>query len=383
MLHVRRFGPGGVHAVDPADLPGLADAPAPDGGFLWADLVGHHPHEARLLRAFGVGSLVMEDMLDEETYPKTEDHGGYLFTVVHGLDLAGSTVDGAFELATTEIDALLARDWLITHAAAPHEVLHAVADALSAGRVAIPQTPARLLHLLLDTAVDEYEPFIDRFIPARIDDIEDELFAPRPSSLARREIYLRRRDVIRIQRVAAPQAEAVRVLAVLARQGEVVRAREALLFDDIADRLDRVASTTRSLREQLDSAFEHYHSAIATQQNEIVRVLTLVSTVLLPLTVITGIYGMNFQFMPELDEPWGYPFALTLCAAVVSGALALFRARGWIGGGRARAERARSRTAQRDLEMEVLGRRVRLPVLGAREVDGIGDPTLARRTGSR
>jgi magnesium transporter len=143
---------------------------------------------------------------------------------------------------------------------------------------------------VLDTIVDECEPFLEQFIPERIDAIEDALFSDQLSTAVRREIYLRRRDVIRLQRIALPQATAMRELVRLAEAGAVCHA-DAPLFRDIADRLDRVASLTTTLRAELDSAFEHYLSAVANSQNEVMRILTMVSSILLPLTVVAGIYG--------------------------------------------------------------------------------------------
>ncbi len=350
--------------VEPVAVEDLPEALADDRGVVWVDVAGQAPEDDDVLCAMGLSRLVVEDMMDDAAAPKTERHEGYLFTVVHGLDLeAGGDED--FQLETIELDAALGPGWLVTHAHRRLDLVTAVHDHLRRGGAGA-ETPAALLHALLDVMVDQYEPFVDTFIPARMDAIEDELFADHPSSLARREIYLRRRDVIRLTRVTQPQADALRELALAS--DDAGTESDAKLFRDIAHRLDRISAATEALRDELDSAFEHYHSQVAANQNEITKVLTLASATLLPLTVITGVYGMNFEFMPELDEPWGYPFALSLCVLVLVVNVLVFRAKGWIGGKEARAARARARLRPEDLQLRILDRTVRLPALGDREV---------------
>lgn len=350
--------------VEPVAADDLSKALAEGRGVIWVDVAGENRKDIDVLCTMGLAPLVVEDMMDDAAAPKTERHDGYLFTVVHGLDLeAGGDED--FQLETIELDAALGPGWLVTHAHRRLDLVTAVHEHLDRGGAGA-QTPAALLHSLLDVMVDQYAPFVDTFIPARMDAIEDELFADHPSSLARREIYLRRRDVIRLTRVTQPQAEALRELALASDQAGAES--DGRLFQDIAHRLDRISSATESLRDELDSAFEHYHSQVAANQNEISKVLALASTILLPLTVITGVYGMNFEFMPELDEPWGYPLALAMCVLVLVVNVAVFRAKGWIGGKEARATRARSRLRPQDLQLKVLDRTVRLPALGDREI---------------
>ncbi|MGH3664802.1 MAG: magnesium transporter CorA family protein, partial [Egibacteraceae bacterium] len=130
------------------------------------------------------------------------------------------------------------------------------------------------------------------------------------------------------------------------------------LVNDIADRLDYVSAQTESLRAQLDTAFEHHQSSVANAQNEVMKVLTMVSVVLLPISVIAGIYGMNFAYMPELRVRWAYPLLLIVFAAIVGAALLLFRTRGWIGG-------RRRFSGPRTLRLGA-GRVVRAPAMGAR-----------------
>lgn len=353
MVTVRHIAHGHVHVVEASQAARLAAA---GEGVVWIDLVGDDPRVRRALSDMGIDEWMAEDMLQTATHPKAEARPDMLFLVVCGLDLDAE--GDRFELSTMELDAVLGGNWLVTHAERELEVTTTAATLLERD-VGLGETSADLLHLLLDTMVDEYEPFIDDFIPDRIDEIEDRLFTGQISPEVRREIYLRRRDVQRLQRVAGPQAEAVRRLATMT--GKVAEGRQHL-FTDIADRLAYVAAQTESLRTQLDTAFEHYQTLVANQQNEIMKVLTMVSAMLLPLTVVTGVYGMNFDFMPELRERWGYPAVLLLMLAISISSLMFFHYKGWLG-------RRRGRTAAVGRTLQVgVGRVLRTPAIGARVV---------------
>jgi magnesium transporter len=354
MLNVRHIVDGEVRAVPAEEA--LALAQGTPSGVVWVDLVGQGDDVRTFLADLPLEEWVAEDMLQTSTYPKAEAWPGLLFLVVSGLDL---DPDGdVFQLETMELDAVMGEHWLLTHADEHLELVERSAALLERESVGAVSTPGQLLHLLLDSMVDEYEPFIDVFIPQRLETIEEALFTNNAGPEIRQEIYLRRRDVQRLQRVARPEMAAVRRLSALVDEAGT---GEAHLFRDIADRLDYVASQTELLRGQLDAAFDHFQSQAAHNQNEIMKVLTMVSTTLLPITVLAGIWGMNFEHMPEIPKPWGYPAALGSMALVVLISFVFFRSRGWIG----RREKPDFRPGQ--LQMTV-DRVLRTPAVGARVV---------------
>ena len=351
MLTVRSIVEGRVEELSTAQCVGLKDADP--GGVLWLDAVGDGPDVIEALSDFGIESWILEDMMESSTHPKAEAWPGALFLVVFGVEATAD--EERFELRTAEVDAVLGDGWVVTHTSQPLPLFERVAEIVSRDpREAA--TAADLLHLILDKLVDGYEPFIDDFIPATIDDIESDLFNGRADATVRQEIYLRRRDVQQLQRVAAPQVVAVRRVATMA---DASGASQPHLFTDIADRLAYVAGQIESLRGQLNAAFDHYQSQVAQTQNEVMKVLTMVSATLLPITVVAGIYGMNFQHMPELDERWGYPFALALSATIVVFNILYFRAKGWIGSPKRRDRPPRT------LEIDP-GLVLRVPAMGAR-----------------
>ena len=351
MLTIRSIADGRVEELSADQCRGLRDRNSDE--VLWISAVGDGEDVSSALRDFGLEDWIVEDMMESSTHPKSEAWPGALFLVVFGVE--HSMTDSGISLNTAEVDLVLGDGWIVTHTTQPLDLLDRVATMITRDTREASTAPD-LLHLILDRLVDRYEPFIDDFIPGTIDEIEDRLFAGRADASIREEIYLRRRDVQQLQRVAAPQMAAVRRVATLAEAGGLGQAH---LFTDIADRLAYVAAQIESLRGQLNAAFDHYQSLVAHTQNEVMKVLTMVSATLLPITVIAGIYGMNFQHMPELDERWGYPFALTLSALVVLANIAYFRAKGWIG----RAER--SERPERTLEVDP-GVVLRIPAMGAR-----------------
>ena len=354
MITVRHVVDGTVQTVPVERAPQLA---AGGAGVVWIDMVGADDRIAPLMADLGLDEFLVEDMLQTATHPKAEGRRDHLLLVVNGLDVDADA--DRFELSTLEMDVVLAGAWVVTHSDDQLEVKVRTAQLLERDPLQ-GATAAELVHLLLDAMVDEYEPFIDQFIPQRLEAIEEALFDGATDPDVRREIHLRRRDVQRLQRAAAPQAEAVRRAGVLS--AAIVPGQEHL-FSDIADRLTRVAAQTDSLRSQLDTAFAQYQTLVANTQNEIMKVLTMVSATLLPITVVTGVYGMNFDVMPELRQPWGYPAVMTLNVLIIFSSLTFFRWKGWIGGRREREQRKLGGNI--DLGF---GRVLRTPAMGARAV---------------
>lgn len=328
MLTIRRVLDGRVERLDPAEATDVIHQPT---GLVWVDLVEPVDDESGFLRTLGLHHLVVDDLIEEELHPKLDVYPDYLFLVAHGVDPDSNAA--TFE--TLELDVVVGAHCLITHAAKRLPAVESVATELERNP-ALGASTDRLLYEVLDAVVDR---FIDLFeaVDDHIDGVEDQLFAERPDVAVRNTIYRLRRTVVRLQRIARPQASTVGKLATHAGDvdggGDHADKMERL-YRDIADKFDRIANLADSYRGQLDGALDQYQTAVANAQNEIMKVLTMVSVVLLPITVVAGIYGMNFTYMPELDERWGYPAVWVAIVAIVVGVLTVFRRRGWLGSGR-------------------------------------------------
>jgi magnesium transporter len=359
MLTIRRLHGGRVEELA---QDALAEAVSARDGVVWVDLAAPTADETGVLAVLGLSDAAICGILDDVHHPRVlQAEDGLLELVVHGVDLDLA----AFAFSTRELDVVVGDRWLVTHAPQPVDAVEVVARRLAASpRLA--GSAYRLLYEVIDTLIDVYLPFLE-LIDQRIDAIETLIFADRPDPAARNEIYYLRRDVITLRRIAVPQAEALGDLA--RRLRDEGHPQEARAFADLRDKLTRMAGLTDSYREVLDSALDQYQSAVANAQNEVMKVLTMVSAVLLPITVVTGIYGMNFAYMPELDERWAYPAVLTLNVLIVVTVLSIFRVRGWLG----RRQRG-PRELMRELHVPAVGRVLQIPAVGVRTVTA-----LARR----
>ena len=358
MLTIHHMSGDTVRTIARADI---ADARR-GGGWLWVDLADPTDDEETILHDLGLHEMAIEDMREDRHLPKLESYaGGEIAIVVHGM-----RVDQvADELQTIELDIWLERDLLVTF----HEEALTSIDVVTRrlDRVGLgPHTasPVRMLHLILDTMNDVFVPFVEH-VERRIDVIEDDLLST-PTQETRRDIYRLQRDVIQLRRAVVPQAEVIRRLG--RETVGLISEDEQALFRDIYDHLYRMAELSDSYRQLLDSAIDSYRSSKDSEVNDMLRILTLISALLLPMTVITGIYGTNFDYIPELDWPPGYFVMLGAFVVITVTMLLWFRQRGWIGRS-AEREAARRRSALAvALDVPVLGTVLKVPVRSVRAV---------------
>ncbi len=341
----------------------------PDSGYLWLDLDAPTPDEVEVLRhpTLGLTRLVVEDLVEDDHLPKVDVIDDHLLLTVHAMDLDLA----ATELTTREVDFVLAPSLLVTHHASGiasvrhvHERLREKGQASGVGR------PVLLMHRILDVMNDVFVSFITH-MEQRLDVIEEDILSD-PTETTRRDIYELQRDVIQVRRAVVPQAEVLRRLG--RTPTPVVSEDDLVLFRDIHDHLYRMAELSDSYRQLLDSALDSYQSAVDADLNEMLKVLTLVSATLLPISVLAGIYGMNFVNMPELTWSWGY-FALWGVFLLVIGVqLLLFRRAGWIGGRAEREVQRRRDALPSALDIPLVGSVLRVPV-----VAGVKGARLAGR----
>lgn len=367
MITIRHVDGDTVRRIDRGDLA----AGPPASGWYWVDVAEPGPAEDAVLEHLGVHPLAIEDMREDSHLPKLEAYGDELSLTVHGLHVD----QVAEEVATVELD-LSMRPWmLVSYHREEIASISAVGHRLDETGAAGLDRPVLVLHRLLDTMNDVMVPFVDH-LERRLDIIEEDLLAT-PTDATRQDLYRLQRDVIQLRRVVVPQAEVIRRLG---RDDEgLIEPDDRPLLRDVHDHLYRMAELSDSYRQLLDSAMASYRSAQDDQLNTMLRVLTLFSTVILPITMIAGIYGMNFAYMPELDARPAYFVVLGSFVVIVVGMLAWFRHRGWVGRAAERAAaRRRSRLAT-VLEVPVLGTVLRVPVSGARAVTRTGGRAARRR----
>jgi len=316
--------PTGATEAVPLDPGRIAEARAA-GGWIWVDVTEFtHAEVAGVSAEFGFDPVTVEDVLDWSEFPKVDDHTDYTFIVGHGLSTAE-----ADRVETTEYDVFLAADFVVTF---HQEDL----PGFRWGREYFVQ-PGALADTSPDVAwgrVAEFEagrfkPLVDG-LDERILALEDRAILADPTVPA--EVLALRRDVQTLRQVVIAQREVFRELA----KGDLVgiSKRGARRLSHVFDDFSRLAEILDNARMLLGNVLETYRGTVAERANEVMKVLTVFSAIVLPLSLVAGIYGMNFGHMPELAWRWGYFAVLGVMAVVGIGLWSYFSRRGFIGGPR-------------------------------------------------
>ena len=277
----------------------------------------------------GIHPLAIEDVWNDVSLPKVEDYGDYVQIIIHGIrEDDRSSKEVPLELA--ELDVLIGKNFVVTHA---HDEKICAVTPIQSEIVRHPRLlkkgPAYVAHAIMDRMVDEYMPLIDRF-DEQIEGIETQILEGTQKS--DREVIPKiiriKRSLQMLRRTTIYQRE---ILLRLARAEFDEIPRELVPFyRDVYDHFARVTELVDSYRELVTSLLEAQFSMQSNRMNEIMKRLTIISTIMLPLSLVAGIYGMNFKHMPELEWLWGYPYALGLMLTIAIGIITWFRVKRWI-----------------------------------------------------
>ena len=297
---------------------------------VWVDLRGETEEEkadsATVLKdVFKFHHLTIEDCLETRNQPKIEVFPEYIYMIVHGVK-PDETSSANF--VTKELDMFLGENYVVTFHAQRFKSIKDVKQQIRSSTYVCQRGAAYLLHQILDHIVDLYMPIVDDF-DSSINELEDRIFLMRRGNNEMlQEIMDLRRSVARMRRISARQLDVLYRIS----HGEFPQIPEKVLpfYRDVYDHLLRISDLSEGYRDLVTSLFDIHFSVNANRQNEVMKTLTIVSAIILPLSLIAGIYGMNFENMPELHSPNGY--FLTLAAMVVVTILLLiyFWWKGWI-----------------------------------------------------
>lgn len=324
MLRAIACDHSGVHVLPPT-AEALRAALAARDCTLWVDLEAPGCDEAEVLSTiFGFHPLAIEDALGHVEHPKLDDYGEYLYVVAHGLALDPQRAED--ELHILELDLFLGANYLVTF---HHEPLHCIAslwERAQRDERYLQRGADGMAHAAIDILVDDWMPLLDH-LDATIEALEDEILAnPTPRTLER--ILAVKQATLRLRRTAVPEREVVYRLS--RNDLALVRPKVQLYFRDVYDHLVRVVDINDSLRDTVASALEIYLSVVSNRMNEVMKWLTAITTIFMPLTLLAGIYGMNFHHMPELSWRYGYFAVLAVMAVIAGGMVRWFRRRGWM-----------------------------------------------------
>src|SRR5215203_1557766 len=293
---------------------------------IWVDMESPGEVDERvLLDVFHFHPLTVEDCRENRHYPKIEEFDGYLYFIVHGV--TANTDPERFN--TIELDGFLGPNYVITYHHEMFRSINNVKQQLRTTPVACQRGTPYLLHQILDQVVDYYSPVLDDF-DDRIDRLEDDIFTlKRPNNEILSEVMDLKRSVLRLRRISGKQMDILHRMS----RGEFSLIPEDMrpFYRDVHDHLVRVVDLAESYRDLISGSLEAYLSVVSNRLNEIMKVLTIFSAVMLPLTFIAGVYGMNFEYMPELKSPYGYYTVWIIMLLTAIGMLGFFWKRGWIG----------------------------------------------------
>lgn len=287
-----------------------------EGNIIWADVNDPTSRDfEELAEEFGFHHLSIEDCQNAHQRPKVEEYTGYYFIVLYEAELAGPTD----RLELRELNIFLGKNYLVTVHSRPIRAIATAARLWHEWTDRAEQGSGLLAYLLIDGIVDDYLPLLD-IISERMDDLEDSIFGEWRAEVIE-DIFSIKKKLLYLRRSITPLRD---VFNTMLRREQPIFPREThVYFQDVFDHLIRVADTIDSLRDMLSSTMDAYLSVSGNRMNKIMKRLTSISTILMSVTLIAGIYGMNFVFMPELRWRFGYVYAL-LSMVVVGLALYVY-----------------------------------------------------------
>jgi magnesium transporter len=321
LTKIYRHQGGATDCVDRVDPAWLRSG---SGVWVWVDLDTPTPEEGAILReVFGFHELAVEDALSETHHPKIESYGDYLYLILHGIDF--SAAEHCFR--TKDVDFFLGEQFLVTvHPGVSRSIGKVSGACLRDSRI-MAEGPGMLMYRIIDTMVDNYRPEVDE-LEERLDEIETEVFEQPTPDIARRILSLKK-DVASLRQVVLPQRDGVGRLA--RREFPLVGEQLAYRFRDVHDNLVRLVDESMFFQDRIASILDAHLSSVSNQLNSVMKVLTIMSTLFLPLTVLTGMWGMNVD-LPHFagGDRAQFWWVVAMMLALSIGMLIYFRRRGWI-----------------------------------------------------
>lgn len=290
----------------------------------WINIDGIHQVDIieKIGHYFNLHSLLLEDIMNTEQRPKMEDYGDYIFVVMKMLSY--DEKDG--EIKAEQISLVLGSNYVISFQEREGNVFDSIRGRMKNEKWRIRRMGADyLVYSLIDVIIDNYFTILER-LGEKIEDLEDELVVNvRPETL--RSIHNLKREMLSLRKSVWPLREVVNGL----ERGESSLIHEStyVYLRDVYDHTIQVIDTIETFRDMLAGMFDIYLSSISNRLNEVMKVLTIIATIFIPLTFIVGLYGMNFEYMPELKVRWAYPAVLILMLVIAVTMLVYFKRKRW------------------------------------------------------
>jgi magnesium transporter len=323
----------------------LQSEPDFDDWTIWVDMTNptEQEEETILIQMYLFHHLAVEDCQREriqpeegDHFPKVEDYADYLYVIFNPVDIPLGVQIHAEEddeeppldisFRTRQINAFLGKNYIVTHHYELSLACEYTQQLCWKNQSILGRGPDYLFHIIIDQIVDQYAPVMDYFDEV-LEEAETRILASSQLELLVQILRLKK-AMQRFRRITTYQRE---ILSRLARgEFSLVSAEEMVYYRNVYDHLVRIVDMTESYRDEINGLVDAHLSVTSNRMNSIMKVFTMISTIFLPLTLITGIYGMNFDFMPELRWKYGYFIVIFSLIAVPTGMILYFRSRGWL-----------------------------------------------------
>lgn len=291
----------------------------------WVHVCGVHDSQliAQLGDIFELHPLILEDIMNTDQRPKAEEMPNYLFLVLRSLDFEETSK----EIISEQIALILGQNYVLSFEESLSPVFAPVRERLRQGKGRLRRLgPDYLLYALIDAIVDRYFLVLEK-LGERIENLEEELIE-NPQREIIQEIHALKNATLMMRRSVWPLREAI---SWLSRSGSpLIKETVAVYLRDVYDHTVQVIDTVETFRDMLSGMLDIYLSSLSHRMNEVMKVLTIIATIFIPITFIAGVYGMNFEYMPELKWRWGYFACLFLMLACALSMLFYFRRKNWL-----------------------------------------------------
>ncbi len=291
----------------------------------WINIDGLHDTEVinRIGEHFGIHPLVLEDILNTDKRPEIDDYVDYIFMILKVI-----YIDPVEEQINAEqVSLLLCNNTVISFQEGSGDPFEPIRDRIRTGKGRLRKSgPDYLTYALADTVVDNYYLVLEE-IGELIEEIEDELVGE-PEKDTLRDIYELKREMIYLRKYILPMRELVHKLQI--SESPLIDRSTNVYIRDLYSHTIQILDTVESYREMITGMLETYLSVASNRMNEVMKMLTIMASIFIPLTFIAGLYGMNFEYMPELHHKWGYPGAVVMMVAIAGGMLYYFKRRKWL-----------------------------------------------------
>jgi magnesium transporter len=291
----------------------------------WINVEGVHDAEVigRIGECFGIHSLILEDIMTTAQRPKMEDLGGLIYIVVRMLSYNARRR----EVLSEQVSLILGPNFVISFQEAGGDVFDPVRERIRTGKGRLRKMgPDYLAYSLIDAVVDNYFIILEN-MGERVETLEEELIGD-PTRETLQAIHVLKREMIYLRKSVWPLRE---VISGLERaESDLIKDATGIFFRDVYDHTIQVIDTVETYRDMLSGMLDMYLSSVSNRMNEVMKVLTIIATIFIPLTFIAGVYGMNFRFMPELEWRWGYFAVLALMVGIGVWMIFFFKRKKWM-----------------------------------------------------